>query len=343
MYYTKLKKFPSAYITTGKQRLKQNGSNVYLNNGEEFEVEIFNPKSISVLAKIKINGNYLSGGGIIIKPGQRVFLERYLNEAKKFKFDVYEVNSSSKEVQEAIQNNGEVVVEFYDENVYLTNPTITLAGTNNTWTNDNWYGDINTTTTGGNNKITWGENAKYYNTNVNMVHDSNTFAGDSNAFYTSSMNSVNNNTSPNLKKSLQTDRFKETGRIEKGSDSKQEFESVDMNFNSFPSNYSTWKILPLSEKPLTATEVNITHCSNCGTKIKKSSWKFCPQCGKQMSRTKTEIHYTMDTKVSIDGRHYMMETYKDTLDNFLKRNEGKLIYIKSDSLTSNSLRAIVID
>jgi hypothetical protein len=341
MYYTKLKKFPSAYITTGKQRLKQNGSNVYLNNGEEFEVEIFNPKSISVLAKIKINGNYLSGGGIIVRPGQRVFLERYLNEARKFKFEVYEVNSSSKEVQEAIKNNGEVIVEFYDENVYFNNPTITLAGTNSTWTNDKWYGDINITTTGGNNKITWGENAKYYNTNVNLTSNSNTFAGDSNAFYNNS--SYNTNSSQNLKKSLQTDRFKETGRIEKGSDSKQEFESVNMDFNSFPSNYSTWRILPLSEKPLTAKEVNTSHCSNCGTKIKKSSWKFCPECGKQMVRTKTEIHYTMDTKVSIDGKHYYMLTYSDTLDNFLKKNKNKLIYIKSDSLTSDSLRAIVIN
>ena len=46
---------PQSFITKGKQRLKQHGSNVYLNNGEEFEVEIFNPKSNSVLAKIKIN------------------------------------------------------------------------------------------------------------------------------------------------------------------------------------------------------------------------------------------------------------------------------------------------
>ncbi len=283
MYYTELKKFPSAHITTRKQRLKQNGSSVYLKDGEEFEVEIFNPKSNSVLAKIKINGNYLSGGGIIVRPGQRVFLERYLNEARKFKFEVYEVNSSSKEVQEAIKNNGEVVVEFYDENVYLNNPTITLAGTNSTWTNDNWYGDINTTTTGGNNKITWGENAKYYNTNVNMVsNNSNTFAGDSNAFYTNysaPISSVNNNTSPNLKKSLQTDRFKETGRIEKGSDSKQEFETVNMDFNSFPSNYSTWRILPLSEKPFTAKEVNVLYCTNCGIRRKKDTHKFCPTCG----------------------------------------------------------------
>ena len=63
----------------------------------------------------------------------------------------------------------------------------------------------------------------------------------------------------------------------------------------------------------------------------------------QLVRSKTEIHYTMDSNVSIDGRNYMMSTYNDTLDNFLKRYESKLIYIKSDSLTSNSLRAIVID
>ena len=276
MYYTELKKFPSAHVTTGKQRLKQNGSNVYLKDGEEFEVEIFNPKSISVLAKIKINGNYLSGGGIIVRPGQRVFLERYLNEARKFKFEVYEVNSSSKEVQQAIKNNGEVIVEFYDENVYLKDPIMTLAGINSTWTNDNWYGDIITTTTGKNN-ISWGENAKYYNSNVNFIPNNNTFAGDSNAFYTN--DSYNTNSSQNLKKSLQTDRFKETGRIEKGSDSKQEFESVDMDFNVYPSNYSTWRILPLSEKPFTAKEVNVLYCTNCGSKRKKDSHKFCPNCG----------------------------------------------------------------
>jgi hypothetical protein len=39
----------------------------------------------------------------------------------------------------------------------------------------------------------------------------------------------------------------------------------------------------------------------------------------------------------------MMETYRDTLDNFFKRNENKLIYIQTDSLRSNGLRAIVID
>jgi hypothetical protein len=259
MYYTELKKFPSAHITTGKQRLKQNGSSVYLNNGEEFEVEIFNPKSNSVLAKIKINGNYLSGGGIIVRPGQRVFLERYLNEARKFKFEVYEVNSSSKEVQEAIKNNGEVIVEFYDETIYKDRPNITLSNGGSYWTNDYLYNgiNINSTTTG---------DFKLYN---------NSFTTNSASLNTD----VDYSSSLNLRKSLQTDRFKETGRIEKGSDSKQEFESVDMDFNVYPSNYSTWRILPLSEKPFTAKEVNVLYCGNCGIRRKKDTHKFCPHCG----------------------------------------------------------------
>jgi hypothetical protein len=60
-------------------------------------------------------------------------------------------------------------------------------------------------------------------------------------------------------------------------------------------------------------------------------------------RTKTEIHYTMDNQVSIGTKLYTMVTYRDTLDNFLKRNENKLIYIQTDSLTEDSLRAIVLD
>jgi hypothetical protein len=280
MYYTKLKKFPSAYITTGKQRLKQNGSNVYLKDGEEFEVEIFNPKSISVLAKIKINGNYLSGGGIIIKPGQRVFLERYLDEARKFKFETYEVNAKSKEVQEAIKNNGVVEVEFYEENRYGGSITITNPGTL-TWTNGtNPYTIPGITTTPNPYTIYGVTNNITHTSSQNWTHDS-YFAGDSNAYYNTSVNynHVDYNTSGNLKKSLSTDRFKETGRVEKGGDSKQEFTSVNMDFNSYPTSYSTWRLMPMSEKPIEASEVNVLYCTNCGGKRKKDNHKFCPHCG----------------------------------------------------------------
>ena len=92
MYYQTKTGTPCAYITKDRKRLKQFGQNVYLNNGDEFELELFNPSTTTVLAKIKLDGSYISGGGIVLKPGQRVFLERYLDDPRKFKFESSVVN-----------------------------------------------------------------------------------------------------------------------------------------------------------------------------------------------------------------------------------------------------------
>ena len=266
MYYKSFKKNPAAFITVGKQRLKQNGSVVYLKDGDEFEVEIFNPQQNSVLAKLKINGNYIGGGGVVLKPGQRVFLERYLDEARKFKFETYEVNAKSKEVQEAIKNNGVVEVEFYEENPY---------GGSITFTNEHGdYGYYGIRNFGNSRDIT--ADFKLYSYNTTTSSGNNLYT--TNTSYNLN-NNVDYNTSQNLNKWLSTDRFKETGRVEKGGDSKQEFTSVNMDFNSFPSSYSTWRLIPMSEKPVEASEVNVLYCTNCGSKRKKDNHKFCPHCG----------------------------------------------------------------
>ena len=132
----------------------------------------------------------------------------------------------------------------------------------------------------------------------------------------------------------------ETGRVEKGDKSDQEFGTSYEMFNTNVSWIKEWKILPYSQKDKTIKDL-VVKCS-CGTKM-KDNYKFCPNCGRQKTRTKTEIHYTMDLSVVVNNKSYLMETYKDTLDNFLKRHENKLIYIKSDSLREDSLKAIVID
>ena len=106
---------PTAHITKKKSRLKvYNGHIVFLNDKDNFEFEIHNPKQKSVLCKIKINGEYISNSGVIIKPGQRVFLERFLDTNNKFEFSTYEVEDTS-ENRSAIDLNGDVLVEFYDE------------------------------------------------------------------------------------------------------------------------------------------------------------------------------------------------------------------------------------
>jgi DNA-directed RNA polymerase subunit M/transcription elongation factor TFIIS len=328
MYYQQTDGKPCAYITKNKQRIKQFGQNVYLKDGSEFEIELYNPSRNTVLSKIKINGEFINGGGIILKPGERVFLERYLDVPNKFKFETYTVDSTN-ETMNAIANNGDVEILFYEEQEIFTlglNPSITYGSCN--------YGDYKTPI--GNN---------FYTTNgVDFA------TGNSNIYLTSTSLSFSNNATPRSSKYEKREkperRLKsksvETGRVEKGSSSDQSFKTVNKNFNSWAVSTSVWKLLPESQRPVEKRDL-IEKCPKCSTKVKKSSWKFCPECGHQLVRSKTEIHYTMGSNVNIDGRIYMMSTYNDTLDNFLKRYESKLIYIKSDSLTPNSLRAVVID
>ena len=67
-YATQVSK-PTAHITKKKSRLKvYNGHVVFLNDKDNFEFEIHNPKQKSVLCKIKLNGEYISTGGIVLKP-----------------------------------------------------------------------------------------------------------------------------------------------------------------------------------------------------------------------------------------------------------------------------------
>ena len=79
MYYTtnKVSK-PTAHITKKKSRLKvYNGNNVFLGDKDNFEFEIHNPTQKSVLCKIKLNGEYISTSGVVIRPGQRVFFRTF--------------------------------------------------------------------------------------------------------------------------------------------------------------------------------------------------------------------------------------------------------------------------
>lgn len=262
MNYTTKSGTPSAFITLNKQRVKQYGQNVYLQDGSEFEIELFNPLTKSVLSKIKINGEYISGGGIIIKPGQRVFLERHLDNLKKFRFKIYQVDGTSSEVLNAIRNNGDVTIEFYDEETkqqITYYPNLSNYGTQPYWldttgTNPYWTGTVGTT------------NISTYNSNLSSEITS---------FNTSSINTeYSNTTSINTNPTLD----KETGRVEKGSHSDQSLDSVDMDFNIFKSHKIEWKILPLSEKPYESKDLNV-YCTECGAKRKKSSHKFCPHCG----------------------------------------------------------------
>jgi hypothetical protein len=271
----------TATITKGKNRLKSyrdknsTKEQFFLNDGEEFEIELFNSKTAPVLARISINGKRISDRGIILNPGQRVFLERFFDSPEKFKFSTYEVEDS-KEAKQAISENGDVKVEFYDEQ---TISSLTLGGSNifgnpynRTYTYTPNYGSG---IYGGNINLTGNLSNGYYNGTITT----------SNYSSSSSISNITNSstfTSSVCMDSLSDDGTKslsiETGRVDKGSKSDQGFIDGSGDFNSWYSNLVECKILPISAKPVEISELR-NYCTECGTRNKKTSWKFCPTCG----------------------------------------------------------------
>jgi hypothetical protein len=235
---------PTANVAVNRNRLKQYGNSVYLKNDTQFEIELFNPKQTKVLAKIYLNGVSISNSGIVLRPGQRVFLERWIDEAKKFLFETYKVENS-KETANAIANNGKVYVEFYDEIVPVAQSIVTS-------TPYIYYGG-GTPVVGG--------------TTVNCFYSSTSqWIGASTAATMMTTNSVRSKSSI------------ETGRAEKGDHSNQSFVQDSSSYSVWCSKSVTLQILPESSRPAEVQNIR-NYCPGCGTRVKNTSWKFCPSCG----------------------------------------------------------------
>ena len=251
---------PGAWIVSPKDRGRKQikSGKVFLKDEDEFEIELFNPLTVSVLADIKLNGQSISKSGLVIKPGQRVYLDCFIDDRKKFKFSTYEIENSG-EALDATQNNGVLEVFFYKEDVitldnwqrkfdrvivekyYPYNPypwynphrvycgsgTITYGGTTLT-TNGNPF-NINAS----NGLIGGTTTTNVYNSSSNI-----------NCSYTSHVDLPN----LNVAGSLSTNSI-ETGRVEKGEKSKQKFTEVDMEFEKHYIASTIIQILPESRKP----------------------------------------------------------------------------------------------
>jgi hypothetical protein len=245
MYYTQNSSVsvpnPTANIAVNRNRLKHySGDTVYLKDDTHFEIELYNPKQLKVLAKIEINGQGVSGYGIVLRPGERVFLERWIDTPKKFLFETYQVEDSN-ESRNALAKNGKVTVEFYDEAIFLasgsTFSTSTVLLTDSpTWSTHTGF------------------IPPYGGSTVNYC----------------SMTSIGANAS--VAGSL------ETGRVEKGESSNQGLTTDSTSFSYVCNSKVEIKILPESQKPVEVKEIR-NYSTECGTRMKAKSWKFCPSCG----------------------------------------------------------------
>jgi hypothetical protein len=243
---------PNAWIVSTKDRGRKSikGGKVFLNNEEEFEIELFNPLTVSVLADIKLNGQSISKTGLVIKPGQRVYLDCFIDDRKKFKFSTYEIEDNLESIN-ATQNNGLLEVFFYKEDVitldnwqrrfdriivekhYPYNPY--------PWYNQPWYNpNVYYGTTIGTSGIS--TNTALYSSNNNI-----------DCSYTSNVDLSNLNIDGTI--NLTPINSIETGRVEKGEKSKQKFTEVDIEFEKNYIASTIIQILPESRKPAEVKDI----------------------------------------------------------------------------------------
>jgi len=273
---------PEAYIAVGKNRQKIYGNNtVYLSNKQEFEFEFFNPTKDNVMTKISINGKLISNRGLILRPGVRGWIERYIEENRKFLFETYSVEGNSEAVKKAIEDNGNIKIEFFKEKQkpIVHNFLNLVAGATT----------VGTSTRGGS-CCTYdaGVDYSYKSCSVtdseeSLVDETLDFAPEENE----------RGFSGSLRRRVSKSKSAETGRVEKGSYSGQHFTEVDMDFEYLPFHTINYKLMPVSQKPAEFNDLKLK-CKKCGTKV-KSNWKVCPICANpiendcQCSRCKTKV------------------------------------------------------
>lgn len=266
-----------AKIAVNKSLLKEYSSSkyqrvVYLNDGDEFQIQLFNPEQHPIAAKIHLNGEELSDM-LVLRPGERIWLERYLDQARKFKFSTYEIEDSY-EAKEAASLNGEVKVQFYRVKTPRQNGVINISSPISTISSpiSIYYNAIN----GGSYQEK--DFSKPVSPSVpNVVN----LASSDMSKETCYASSYSSDAGYNFYASSATTELEpsiETGRVEQGGYSNQKFSYVNYDFENWPFRTEFISILPLSRKPVTASDLKKKYCSNCGRKLSPKH-KFCPYCG----------------------------------------------------------------
>jgi len=234
---------PGAWVVNSKDRGRKSIKNgkVYLTDSEEFEIELFNPLTECILADIKLNGQSISKTGLVLKPGQRFYLDCFIDDNKKFIFSTYEVDGTLESLT-AINNNGKLEVYFYKESVISINNwkdrfnTVIIERyypsypTYPYWTTTPYYGT--------------GTSNIYGGTTTNIIGTTTTNITGSFTLNENSMNQLNSTSNIPIGGSL------ETGRVERGSNSKQKFKEIDMEFDKYHISSVVLEMLPESRKPV---------------------------------------------------------------------------------------------
>lgn len=273
-----------AKIAIAKNLIKEYKSSnsertVYLNDGTEFQIYLKNPYQTHLGIKISVN-NQSIGNMLVLKPGQSFWLDRFVNENKRFLFSTYEVENTA-EMKYAISNNGKVKIEFFHERE--NNAYVYPCSTTVTWTGGPNYNTLYSSTTGSASNISASNsvNTCYYSCDTLSASSavSHASASTDRSIDDSFLNGEELHS--HIKK-LSKEATTETGRVEKGSRSNQEFDYCDIDFEYYPFKTENIHILPSSQKKVNINETRRKYCSQCGKKVSPKD-KFCSGCGARLN------------------------------------------------------------
>jgi hypothetical protein len=294
---------PDAWIVVNNQKDKSKPSDrgrksikngkVYLDDKQEFQIELYNPLTECVLCDVKLNGQSISQSGLVLKPAQRFYLDCFIDDKKKFIFNTYEVEDTQ-ESTDSTKNNGLLEVFFYKESVVTIND----------WKRkfdrvivEKWYPvyypqyypiypyhqpyypsypyhqpyypsypyhqPYYPSYPYDGNVFVGGCYSGNINTNIGTTTTSGLGINNVNTSNTQNLFTSNNSVmygssglASNDESSLRNLNSIETGRVEKGSSSSQKFTEIDMDFESNFITSTIIQLLPSSRRPVETIDIS---------------------------------------------------------------------------------------
>jgi len=257
------KKQFAAAIKVANKTLRENGKRVNLPFQSEYSIFMKNQSTVRALINISIDGNHITPHGLVLKGGQSVDLERFLESNRKLKF-IERTSAIAAHLGENVADSS-IVIKYSFEKITHTVETVFIKGQDvhhyhNRYVypspyrpNDIWYN-----ASAGSSKVDGvgarGISANSVNLNANFTATASLASDDGIISFAEPQNDV--------------------GITVEGSESFQKVESV----SSFPVESKEYTIEFELVGGKTVTTKSKIVCKTCGKKV-KAKFDYCPDDG----------------------------------------------------------------
>jgi len=257
---------------------------IFLENRQEFAIRLFNPLSEKVGVQIGLNKKF-SNNLLILNPGEVTTLDRFVDDKKRMIFETYTYDKGNEASKKAVENNGIIEIKFFKEkqvqtytssNTYIyTNSQKPGKGNRKRKRTDKselkgTFTDINSKNS--NSRI---YNHYSYNALINSTAGTDFVTTTASSYYSPIYVNFDSEITK-INESLE-----ETGRIEKGSESNQDFHQVEIEFENHPFYIVEFQLKPVSQKEEYDFKIR-DYCSDCGYRLRNRKFNYCPKCGEKI-------------------------------------------------------------